>query len=49
MQKTYPVHHQQKSIWLEALITLLGVIGVVLFLSFYDRALPSAAIDLNIK
>jgi len=47
MQKTYPVHHQQKSIWLESLITLLGVIGVILFLSFYDRALPNATIDLK--
>ena len=47
MNQTYPVTRQHKTIWLEWLITLLGVIGIILFLSFYDRALPSAAIDLK--
>jgi membrane protease YdiL (CAAX protease family) len=47
MNRTYPTSNQHRSIWLELLITLLGVIGVILFLSFYDRALPSAAIDLK--
>jgi len=47
MNRTYPTNNQHRSIWLELLITLLGVIGVILFLSFYDRALPSAAIDLK--
>ena len=31
---------------LDALITLLGILGLVLFLAFYDQAFPSAAIDL---
>ncbi len=47
MNRTYPVNNQRKSIWLELLITLLGIIGAILFLSFYERALPSAAIDLK--
>jgi membrane protease YdiL (CAAX protease family) len=47
MNRTYQINNQPKSIWLELLITLLGIIGVILFLSFYDRALPSAAIDLK--
>ncbi len=29
------------------LITLLGMIGIFVFLSFYDRAMPNAAIDLK--
>lgn len=47
MNQSYPTNNQHRSIWLELLITLLGIIGVMLFLSFYDRALPSAAIDLK--
>ena len=47
MNQTYPTHAQKRSIWPEVLITLLGIIGVILFLSFYDQALPSAAIDLK--
>ncbi len=33
----------------ELLITLLGVLGLVLFLAFYDRAFPSAALDLALS
>ncbi len=47
MNRTYPVKNQHGNIWLELLITLLGIVGVILFLSFYDHALPSAAIDLK--
>ena len=47
MNRTYPINNQPKSIWLELLITLLGVLGVILFLTFYERALPNAAIDLK--
>lgn len=47
MNRTYPVNNKPGSFRLELLITLLGIIGVILFLTFYDRALPSAAIDLK--
>ncbi len=33
----------------EWLITLLGVLGLMLFVGFYDRAFPSAAIDLSLS
>ena len=33
----------------EALITLFGVLGLLLFLGFYDRAFPTAAIDLSLS
>ncbi len=35
------------SIYLDLLITLLGLLGLALFLAFYDQAFPSAAIDLK--
>ena len=47
MNQTYPVNNQIKSIGLELFITLLGLLGVILFLTFYERALPNAAIDLK--
>lgn len=47
MNRTYPLNLQPKSIWPEVLITLLGMIGIFVFLSFYDRAMPNAAIDLK--
>ena len=34
---------------LDAAITLLGLLGLALFLAFYDRAFPSAAIDLDLS
>ena len=34
---------------LERVITLLGLLGLALFLSFYDRAFPTAAIDLDLS
>ena len=32
---------------LDILITILGLLGLVLFLALYDDAFPSAAIDLT--
>jgi len=40
----------RRSSWqLDLLITLLGLLGLALFLAFYDRAFPSAAIDLKLS
>jgi len=33
----------------EWIITALGVLGLILFVSFYDQAFPSAAIDLSLS
>jgi hypothetical protein len=33
----------------DLLLTALGVLGLVLFLAFYDRAFPSAALDLDLS
>jgi len=34
---------------LDILITLLGFLGLILYLGFYDQAFPSAAIDLDLS
>ena len=48
--KPYPIAHTQPpSRRLDTLITLLGLLGLALFLVFYDRAFPTAAIDLELS
>jgi len=47
MNKQYPIDQKQDMFWLEVLIMLLGIAGVIIFLTYYDQALPSAAIDLR--
>ena len=42
-------HAQPSSRRLDLLITLLGLLGLALFLVFYDRAFPTAAIDLELS
>lgn len=37
------------SIYLDLLITFLGLLGLALFLAFYDQAFPSASIDLRLS
>jgi hypothetical protein len=34
---------------LDVLLPVLGILGLVLFLVFYDRAFPSAALDLALS
>lgn len=47
MNKIYPISQKHNPLWLELLITVLGIAGVIIFLTYYDRALPSSAIDLK--
>ncbi len=48
--KSRPVARTQPaSRRLERLITLLGLLGLALFLVFYDRAFPTAALDLDLS
>ena len=42
-------HAVRPSRQLEAGITLLGLLGLALFLAFYDRVFPSASIDLDLS
>ncbi|MCX6066937.1 MAG: GNAT family N-acetyltransferase [Chloroflexi bacterium] len=47
MKREYPLTSQQKPFWIDLLITMIGITGVIFFLTFYDRALPNASIDLQ--
>ena len=48
--KSRPVAHTQPtSRRVDLFITLLGLLGLVLFVAFYDRAFPTAAIDLELS
>ena len=47
MNQNYPIFQKQHALWLEILIVFLGIAGCIIFLTYYDQALPSAAIDLK--
>jgi ribosomal protein S18 acetylase RimI-like enzyme len=47
MQRIYPASPAQKPLWIELLITALGIAGFVFGLLWYDRAFPSASLDLK--
>ena len=49
MTNRVPQFEESKSRRWEILITLLGLLSLVFFLAFYDRAFPSAAIDLSLS
>jgi len=49
MDRTYPIVRQKTPLWVEILIVLLGVAGAIAFFSLYDRALPSASVDVTIS
>ncbi len=48
MERTYPIAKEQKHPWIELLITLFGIFGAVIFFTQYDRALPSASVDVSV-
>jgi N-acetylglutamate synthase-like GNAT family acetyltransferase len=43
------VADQRHRRWLDLLLAILGILGLALFLAFYDRAFPSAALDLALS
>jgi GNAT superfamily N-acetyltransferase len=49
MNRTYPIVRQKTPLWVDILIALLGVTGAIVFFTFYERALPSASVDVTIS
>jgi membrane protease YdiL (CAAX protease family) len=49
MNRTYPIVRQKTPLWVEVLIVLFGVAGAITFFSMYDRALPSASVDVVVS
>ena len=49
VNRTYPLVRQKTPLWADILIVVLGVAGAITFFVLYDRALPSASVDVNIS
>ena len=49
MIRSYPVSHQKPKLWVEILITVLGITGVFIFFALYETAFPDASVDVSIS
>lgn len=49
MNRSYPVSLQKPQLWVEILITILGIVGVIIFFAFYETAFPDASVDVSIS
>lgn len=49
MNRSYAVSHPKPKLWVEILITVLGIVGVIIFFAFYERAFPDASVDVSIS
>ncbi len=49
MNRQYAVSRQKPKFWVEALITVLGMVGVIVFFSLYETAFPDASMDVTIS
>jgi hypothetical protein len=49
MIRSYPVTHQKPKLWVEILITVLGIGGVLIFFALYETAFPDASVDVTIS
>jgi hypothetical protein len=49
MSRSYPVTQQKPKLWVEILITILGIAGVFIFFALYENAFPDASVDVTIS
>jgi hypothetical protein len=49
MIRSYPISHQKPKLWVEILITVLGITGAFIFFALYETALPDASVDVTIS
>jgi hypothetical protein len=49
MIRNYTNHRQKPQLWVEILITVFGVLGVIIFFALYETALPDASVDVSIS
>jgi hypothetical protein len=49
MNRSYPVSRQKSKLWVEILITVLGITGVFIFFALYESAFPDASVDVTIS
>ena len=49
MNRQYAISRKKPQLWVEILITVLGVVGVVVFFALYESAFPDASVDVTIS
>jgi ribosomal protein S18 acetylase RimI-like enzyme len=49
MSRSYPVARQKPKLWVEILITVLGIAGIFIFFALYETAFPDATVDVTIS
>lgn len=49
MIRSYTSSYQKPTLWVEILITLFGIAGVLLFLAYYETAFPDASVDVTLS
>ena len=49
MNRTFAVARPKPYSWLDLLIVILGVVGVIVFLALYESAFPDATVDVSIS
>ena len=49
MNRIYTVSNRKPQLWVEILITILGIAGVITFLAVYESAFPDASMDVTIS
>lgn len=49
MSRSYAISRPKPKLWVEILITLLGILGVIVFFALYESAFPDASVDVTIS
>jgi len=49
MSRSYPVSGQKPKLWVEILITVIGIAGIFIFFALYETAFPDASVDVTIS
>jgi hypothetical protein len=49
MIRNYANSRQKPQLWVEILITVFGILGVIIFFALYETALPDASVDVSIS
>jgi hypothetical protein len=49
MIRNYTNSQQKPQLWVEILITVSGIVGVILFFALYETAFPDASVDVSIS
>ena len=48
MHRIYSLKSKKTPLWVDLLLIFLGISGAIIFFLLYDRALPSASVDVSV-